>query len=172
MKTLFTVLLLSLTVPSFGAVYEWVDDKGVVNFTDSRDKIPARYQGIARERDLSEERNVTVIKDEEVPAAPLEQKPRTQFYGGRDAEWWRATIEAVRTEMKTIEEGLPVKRQELAQVKRRRVLYHKAVDRVAVDRMSKEIEADEAKLRELQEKLNLLQRQAGEAGVPQDVIYR
>jgi hypothetical protein len=172
MKKLITFLLLSVAAPSFGAVYEWIDDKGVVNFTDSRDNIPARYRGIARERELSEDKNVTVIKDQGGPAAPLEQTPKAQLYGGRDAGWWRSTIGAVRTEMKTIEEGLPAKRQELARVQRRRVLYHKAVDRVAADRMSKEIEADEAKLRELQEKLTLLQRQAGESGVPDDVIYR
>lgn len=169
MKKLLTVVLLSLAVPSFGAVYEWVDEKGVVNFTDSRDNIPMRYRGIAREREITEDKNVTVIK--EAPEPPVEV-PKPQLYGGRDAGWWRATIGAVRTEMKTIEEGLPAKRQELARVQRRRVLYHKAVDRVAADRMSKEIDSDEAKLRELQEKLNLLQTQAGEAGVPYDVIYR
>lgn len=173
MRKLVAILLLGLmATPSLAAVYEWVDDKGVVNFTDSPDKIPARYKGVAREKDLSEEKNVTVIRDEGAPAAPEDQSPQSQSYGGRNADWWAGAIQAVKAEIRSIEEGLPAKRQELAQVQRRRTLYHKAADRVAINRLTKEIDDNEAKVKELQEKLNELQTKAEEAGVPHSVIYR
>lgn len=171
-KIIMMLLVCMMHAPALAAVYEWIDDKGVVNFTDSREKIPAKYQGQAREKDLSQEKNVTIIKDESPPAPRLELAPGPKTYDGRDARWWETTIAALRAEIGSIEKGLPDKRQKLSQLNRRRTLYHKAADRVAINNLGKEIEKDEAKLRELQDKLNELQAQALKAGVPAEAIYR
>ena len=173
MKMLVAFLILCLVqATAMAEVYEWVDEKGVVNFTDSLQKVPPKYKGVAREKDLSQQKNITIVTEEAPPALPLQQAPTQKTYGGRDARWWGTTIGALRSDITAIEEGLPDKRQELAKLHRRRVLYHKAADRVAANKLGNEIEADEGKLRELQEKLTTLQTQAAEAGVPQELIFR
>lgn len=172
MKIIITIFALCLAQSAGAEVYEWVDDRGVVNFTDSLEKIPPRYKGIAREKDLSQQKNITIVTEEAPQVSPQQQPPAQKTYGGHDARWWRTAIAALRSDIAAIEEGLPTKRQELERLQRRRVLYHKAVDRIAANKLGNEIESDEGRLRELQEKLNALQMQAAEAGVPQELISR
>lgn len=149
------------------AVYQWIDDKGVVNFTDDREKIPKKYREKAVERNLSDTRNVTIMKEDTPSVTPAVPTGSGQgLYGGRELRWWQTEFANVRKEIKQLEDDIPVKRQELSHLHRRRVLYQKASDRVALNKLNEEVEAEEARLRALQEKLGALTSEADQAGVP------
>ena len=44
MRYVLLLLILSFSLPASAEIYKWVDDKGVINFTDNRDAIPAKYR--------------------------------------------------------------------------------------------------------------------------------
>lgn len=167
MRYLVPVLLVGLIACSaYAAVYEWIDDAGVINFTDNRDNIPEKYRAKARVKDLSQEKNISVLKETSPPPAASGSSAGGTSYGGHDVEWWSSRLAVVRQEIKGIEDSLPDKREQLLRLQHRRRVFQKSSDRVAYNEMKKEIEADEAKIRELQEKLVRLQNEASAAGVP------
>lgn len=156
--------------------YRWVDDKGVVHFTDNPDRIPARY--LKRVQELP---SVTVpspspsaTPDQQAPRPvpapggepPVRQPEGAKQYGGKDETAWRAQFATVRNELKALQEGLPKKREQLAQLRRKRVIYQGAQERVAYNEMKARIDKDEARLVELEKELAALGLDADKAGVP------
>ena len=90
-KFLILLVLLTFAIPAYAAtIYKWVDEKGVVNFTDDINNVPLSY------RDRVE---VEIKEDVQKPAtsvppqAPLEKKEevRTDIYGRNEA-WWREKV--------------------------------------------------------------------------------
>lgn len=103
-------------------VYEWVDGQGVVHFSDDPDKVPDRYRKRVKIRDsVSPEGGVPAVRHQAPPpSAPPEKK--AELYGGRGENWWRGRFQALRDEMKTIQEKLPEKKESLAQLHRKWVI--------------------------------------------------
>ncbi|AJE03494.1 DUF4124 domain-containing protein [Geobacter pickeringii] len=163
----------------FGATYRWVDDKGVVNFTDDPDRIPAKYRKKVREVTDSvpdsssptptdstrQERNrKSTPGTDGVAASP--QTPKPVLYGGKDEKSWRAQFSALRAEIKQIREGLPKKEEQLVQLHRKRVIYQGAQERVAYNAKKEEIDKDQARIKELEAQLAALDLEASKEGVP------
>lgn len=166
MKALLVVATMILTAGSAGAaVYQWVDDRGVINFTDNRDKIPPKYRAKAREKDMSDEKNIFILKGEKTPAAQSApgggERPAEQ-----NQDWWRARVTTLRDQVKQSEEDLESKRKRLAELHHRRVVYQKASDRASYNRLKAEIEKDEVSLKELRERLTAAETAAASAGAP------
>jgi hypothetical protein len=88
-KIIFIFPLLILTLSAHAVtVYKWVDNSGVVNFTDDYEKIPPRYRNQVE---------VETRKDdqEQIPKSPTKEitpsskgEVRKDIYG-RDETWWR-----------------------------------------------------------------------------------
>ncbi len=71
--TLFTVVVLTLSVPSsYGQTYKWVDDKGTVHFTDDLSTIPEKHREGAETRKPPKE--TPAPQPQERPKASLPEK--------------------------------------------------------------------------------------------------
>src|SRR4030042_1175083 len=87
MKTLTLILLFLFTATlSYAQVYKWVDEKGIVHFTDDITRIPERHRRTLEEVEVKEEK----IETKEEGEAP--QKKQADSYKdrlGRGEENWK-----------------------------------------------------------------------------------
>ena len=62
-RILFTILFVFFVSEfSFAEVYRWVDDKGVVHFTDDIIQVPEKYRPKAERMGLSEDKGETKVE--------------------------------------------------------------------------------------------------------------
>jgi len=177
MKMILVVVLFLWGMPTPGAqaaFYTWVDAQGVTHFTDNPDRIPAKYRHKAKEMNLADDPAAAKTPVPAQPAAPplppdsaLSGEP--DGYGGKSPAWWRESFAVLRRELKALQEGLPEKQNKLGELRRKRVIYTRVQDRVAVNSMQAEVSADELRIAELQKQLADLDRQATRAGVPAEL---
>src|SRR4051812_29354830 len=121
MKSPFPVLAVLIVLlaapPAQAAFSQWVDDNGVVHFTDKRSNIPQRYRKKAKELTLQEEPPATNSAPPAqqapppVPPAPAAAQPAAP--GGHDEAWWRQSFTALRTRLQTLQQGLLQKQGKL-----------------------------------------------------------
>jgi hypothetical protein len=174
----FLILFMATFLSSFAAraaTYEWVDDKGVVNFTDNPDKIPAKYRKKVKKRPYG-----TYEKPTMAPSGKIQEQPqpvtgteselggqnRRKLFSGHDETWWRSRFAGVRNELKEIQDGLPRKKEELIALRRKMTIYKTGHDRKAYYEKLAEIEKDEARIKDLNEQLDALDGEASKVGVP------
>jgi hypothetical protein len=106
MRRLWIVVLISLivgpTLTSGQTTYRWVDEKGVVHFTDDPTGIPEKYQVQERKESPPSEPPPATPKGQppvsrpvRKPAAQAEKKeperPKTDAVG-RGEDWWRGQV--------------------------------------------------------------------------------
>jgi hypothetical protein len=154
---------LAMATFALAEVYEWTDSQGGVHFTDNADKIPAKYRNKAREKEVQP---VIEVKDEPAQAVTPTAQSTPSSYGDHNETWWRTSYSGLREEMKNIQENLPDKRAKLTQLRRQREIYQKPSGRIAYYDMLREIERDEARVKELQKEIADLDDKAAKAGVP------
>ncbi|RNC67958.1 MAG: DUF4124 domain-containing protein [Desulfuromonadales bacterium] len=164
-----TLFLVFVCVFSAGAdTYRWVDDKGVVSYTDDPDRVPAKFLKRLERIPSPAVPPVPVT----TPQSPPQAEPQTPkastpvLYGGLDENGWRGKFGAIRNEIKAIEDGLPAKNEQLNTLHRKRVIYQRPQDRVAYNQLKEQVDRDEARVKELQDKLSALDQEASKAGVP------
>ena len=95
-KFLILLILLVFAVPAYGAtVYKWVDEKGVVNFTDEYKEIsPAFRNRVETEEYLEEEaRSTTEIKEE----------VKTDIHG---RDYWKKQLDEATSNYEKVREEL------------------------------------------------------------------
>jgi predicted nucleic acid-binding Zn-ribbon protein len=116
MKTLALVLLILFTATlSYAQVYKWVDEKGIVHFTDDMTQIPEKYRRTSEEREATEEKIETKEK------AEVPQKKQADSYKdrlGRGEEYWKGRVEESRKKLQSLQdkvESLRVKYNELTE---------------------------------------------------------
>ena len=160
-----------LTPAGEAATYEWTDDAGVVHFTDDQGNIPQKYLKKVKELNTGSDENMTS------PAAPAPQSTPPEasspargakLYGGYGERQWRLRFITLRGEIKTLEESLPAMKDDLDKLRRKRVVYGRASDRVAVEKAAQAIARNEERLKELQEQLKTLDSEASQADVPSE----
>lgn len=166
------VLWAGLMMPALtagAAVYEWVDESGVVHFTDNADKIPRKYEKKVRVK-ASDDGSVNVTPST-VPSAhtPAGQAADVDTNPARlDEGLWRSRFATLREEKSRIEKELPAKREKLVTLRRKRAIYQRGSDRTAYNEQNGEIERDEARIKELDQKLQELDAAASRVGVPME----
>ena len=158
--------VLFMVAAADAATYQWTDSLGGVHFTDNADNIPAKYRNKARE--------VAVTPEYEAPAQPQKQidspaaREKQSSHDGKDEKWWRSSFQALRNEMKIIQDNLPEKKAQLEELRRLRTIYQKPSGRIAYYDKLNEIEQDEARVAELQKQLADLDTKASRAAVPME----
>ena len=171
MRYLAVILLTIVAVSAVNAAtYEWVDSAGVTHFTDDLDRVPAKYRSRVKEREsVKSEEPTGTIQRQPAPAAEKPAVPaKREIYGGHDEAWWRSAFGDLRKEQKTLQDRISGKREQLAAIHRRRVIYQKPSDREAYNKLNQEILDDEAHSKELQGRLDALNQDAIRAGVPDE----
>jgi chromosome segregation ATPase len=102
-RILFILLFLFPVGLCFGEVYKWVDEKGVVYFTDDIMQIPEKYRPKIEKMGFPEERVDTKIEGKSSPKGK-EDTYRDRF--GRGEEHWRARVDDWKKRLQTSQERL------------------------------------------------------------------
>jgi len=170
---LLSMLFIGFTMIAHADIYQWVDSKGVVNFTDDIDSIPKKYQKKVKIISTGEASDGGAVTGASPPAAqeepkaqPVEQVQRQRTFGGHDEQWWRSQYTGLRGEIARLQANLPAKREEAEQLRRQQVIFTFARNRVAFQEKLEEIKRDEERISTLTEQLSDLDTQAAAAGVP------
>ncbi len=114
------ILFISLSVIliagiSFAEVYKWVDENGVVYFTDDMIQIPEKYRSKAERIGLPEEKGEPKAEGESTPKKK-EEPYRDRL--GRGEEYWKGRVEEWRkklTESQARLQGLRTRYNELTE---------------------------------------------------------
>lgn len=172
-KLLLSMLFIGFTMIAHADIYQWVDSKGVVNFTDDIDTIPKKYQKKVKIITTGEASDGGAVAEpsplsvqEEPKAQSVEQSQRQNTYGGHDERWWRSQYAGLRGEIAQLQANLPAKREEAEELRRQLVVFTYARNRVAYQAKLAEIQRDEARITTLTGQLSGLDTQAAAAGVP------
>jgi chromosome segregation ATPase len=114
-RILLIIFIIFWAKLSFGEVYKWVDDKGIVHFTDDITQVPKKYQQAIEEIGIREERSE--IKPEgELPTKKKEDMKKDRL--GRGEEYWKAKVEEQKNKLQVLQaetESLRVKYNELTE---------------------------------------------------------
>jgi flagellar motility protein MotE (MotC chaperone) len=104
MKRILLILLLLISSElSFAQAYKWVDEKGVIHFTDDITQVPEKYRPGVERIGLPEEKAVTKAEDKSPPKGK-EDAYKDRF--GRGEEFWRARADDWRKKLKVAQERL------------------------------------------------------------------
>lgn len=168
LKIIPIALLLSSTplLRARAAVYEWVDANGVVHLTDDVDTVPAKYRRHAKRREVVEAPPSSRPRPAAPEEAPSPDRLQAPVAGAHSEQWWRERFSRLRDEAKTLQDALPAKKADLAELRRQRTIFQRGRDRKALNALEAEIAADEARLKALQQQLALLEMQAAREAVP------
>lgn len=167
------MLFISFALIAHADIFQWVDNRGVVNFTDDIDTIPKKYQKKVKIISTGEASDSGAVAgssppsvQEESNAQPVEQPQRQNTYGGHDERWWRSQYTNLRGQIAQLQANLPAKREEAEQLRRQLVIYTYARNRVVYQDKLAEIQRDEERISTLTGQLSDLDTQAAAAGVP------
>lgn len=104
MKRILIFLLLILVGEfSYAEVYRWVDEKGVVHFTDDTTQIPARYREKMEEIRVPEEKGE--VKTEGKSLVKKKDDPYRDSLG-RGEEYWKGRVEESKKKLQDLQESL------------------------------------------------------------------
>ena len=88
-KALILLILFAFSVPAYGAtVYKWVDEKGVVNFTDEYQKVPPSFRNRVETEEYLEEEPPPVLPQS--TTSKIGEEVRTDIYG---RDYWREQLD-------------------------------------------------------------------------------
>jgi hypothetical protein len=168
---ILTVFLFSINAQA--ALYQWKDDRGVINFTDNPDSIPAKYRKRVKKRPSINIEDAESAGQQEEGESPQVAEPAPTYenqalYGGHNEDWWRSRFNSQRDELKRIQDGLPAKKEELDAARRKMAIYAYPRYRKAYYDLLADIEKDNARIKELNNQLESLDNEASRAGVPMD----
>jgi hypothetical protein len=173
MKRLFTLLiLLAFVVPAYGAtIYKWVDQDGVVNFTDDLSKVPPSYRNrVETEERKDVKEGVTTTPPQARIPSGKEEEVRTDVYG-RDEAWWRDKVQPWKEKLREATENyekaqrnFTKKAEELSQTNfYGRSRSQTKWDVMELNRLNEEKKKYEAQVAEANEMLEKLSKEAKES---------
>ena len=98
MKRILLISLSFLLIAeiSLAEVYKWVDENGVVHFTDDIIQVPEKYRPKAERIGLSEEKGESKIEGD--PTAKKKEEPYRDRLG-RGEEYWKGRVEEWRKKL-------------------------------------------------------------------------
>jgi hypothetical protein len=151
-------------------IFEWIDDQGVVHFTDDLDKVPAKFRKKMQIKTPAAGGSGDAAVEKLQPPVIVVSPPKIKelLYGGHNEQWWRSRITAAQEEIKKSQDLLEVKKQSLDELHRKRVIFQKPSDRVAYFALADEVSGDEEKIKTLQAQFAVLLAEADTVGVPQE----
>jgi len=169
MKQLIVAMVIAVgfSAAAWADTYRWVDDKGVIHFTDNPDRIPVKY--LKRVREIPSAEPPPSTTQGSPPQQQVQQPQKSAgptLPGGLSEETWRSRFVTLRAELKALQDGLLEKREALNQFRRKRIIYQRSQDRLAYNEQMDKIERDEARIKELERQLSALDIEASRAGVP------
>jgi chromosome segregation ATPase len=139
MKRLLTIILFAFFISesSFAEVYKWVDEKGVVYFTDDITLVPEKYRPEAEKIGFPDKKEETKGEGELTPKKK-EEAYRDRL--GRGEEYWKGQVEGWRKKLRELQD-----RSELLRVKYNELTERFNDSKSSVERGSLRRERDQVK---------------------------
>ena len=166
--TVFSLLLLGMFAGAVCAeTYTWVDSSGAVNFTEDISRVPKKYLKKVRVRgDVSPVvPGVTESSSETDSPAPVSAKTSEKssekkevLYGNRTGKSWKADFDTLRAEIRATDDQIAELDSRLADISKM-----SRTDYLSIQSSKKNYQFHRG---ELEKKLQLLNDQASQAGVP------
>lgn len=163
MKKLLLLLLLIYPLTALAETYEWVDERGTVNFAEDLGKVPKKYRKKAKRLGGDEpaaESAAPAAAPEAAKAKGVEEKGEKKIYGGKDELAWRreflqanSNLQSAQTELDT----LKLRLSDTSRMSRSEYLI-----------IQNSIKHAEVRVQELQKKLDQLNSSADRYDVPAD----
>jgi len=101
-KFLILLILLVFAVPAYGAtIYKWVDEKGVVNFTDEYQKVPPSFRNRVETEEYLEEEPPPVLPQN--TTSKIGEEVRTDIYG---RDYWKEQLDETTSNYEKVREEL------------------------------------------------------------------
>lgn len=131
MKSIFPLVLFSLLLTPLVAsadIFRWVDDRGVVSFTDNMGNIPAKFRAKAVQVDApvesvqevvidqgasKEKPTATAAKDKAGKNEPADDAKK-KLFGGKDEAAWKKEAEKLNFQVADTEKQMTEMRDRLA----------------------------------------------------------
>jgi hypothetical protein len=175
MKILILLILLMFSSPGYAmTAYKWVDEKGVLGFTDDLGIVPPEYRDQVSIEVTEETPSVRVSASPQ--AAPLKiEEAKTDIYGLGETYWrerirpWKDQLKEATENYERVHKKFIESAEELSQRRygsRTQVKMNIIeLDRLNMDRMGYEAQIEEAK-----EKLAKISNEAKESGADPEWI--
>ena len=97
------LILLMFTLPAHATtIYKWVDDKGVINFTDDYTKVPPAFRSKVKLEEYAQQGANAAPARRTVATA--KEEIRADIYG-RDKSWWKGKVRPWKEELKEASEN-------------------------------------------------------------------
>lgn len=177
---MITTILVLIIIPckSSGDIFRWIDDEGVIHFTDDMNKIPAEYRKKVERRAVPKERGNEKVSSPAVVPEPLEKKIEIkQPSTAMGEEDWRAAFQRLSHEIQARKEELDKKKAFIKEIERRRNMAFYIPNRIVSDedaalyeKYIKEVSEDEKKIEELEKQLTDLKERAKKAGISERIF--
>ncbi|MCX8119092.1 MAG: DUF4124 domain-containing protein [Desulfobacterota bacterium] len=159
------LLSLLILVASSGRIaaqdlYRWVDEKGVVHFTDDLTRVPERFRTSLEKKGPLEKPapSPKLSPDPQPEKQPLPPAPEKRDLFGRDEAWWRAKVrewedklQKARENVERLQAEIRQKEKELAEV------------RLKPDKFKKKTKKVESEIKTLQAEAKSWEDQVNEA---------
>jgi hypothetical protein len=171
-KLLFILLILLVFAwPIHGfafTTYKWMDEKGVVNFTDDLGRVPSHYRDRIKE-EVTEEQTNGEVSPPSQPTLSKEDRRTTDIYGLGESYWrervrpWKDRLEEATENYDRVHEKFMESAEALSQRRYGSRTQYKMniieLDRLNIERMEFAAQIEEAK-----EMLARISREAEESG--------
>ena len=160
------LLLVSVSISNGASIYKWVDKNGSVNFTDDLSKVPPEYQDqIQKEETGDIEKTQTPSP---APASVRKDKEERRDAKGMNEDYWRDRVRPWQKQLKQAQEdynNTNIKIDDALEVFKNRFYSHTQYNlkRVEVERLMAERGTYEAKMKEANEMLAKIAKEAEEA---------
>jgi hypothetical protein len=160
-----------LAIPASAAtVYKWVDEKGVVNFTDDFNNVPSSYRDQVEVKEYLMEGG-SALTTLEGPTPPVTAQPKEEMRAdiyGRDETWWRERVRPWNELLsKATENHEKVQQKFLAKAEElsTRTYWSRSqyqMNVLELERLNGELAKYEAQIGEAKERLEKLEKEAEE----------
>jgi len=160
-KIIFVILFLCITELAFGEVYKWVDEKGVVHFTDDIMQIPEKYRPQIKILEYPEEAIETRIENESPSQKTVEEtQPKEEDYRdsvGRGEEYWKGRVKEWNEKLREAQEKVGELRVRYNELTEKFNSSKSSVERANIrkerDQIQKEIEISKNQIEEAKQML-------------------
>ena len=163
---ILTLLLVLPSISHTADIYKWVDKDGTVNFSDDLNKVPPEYRDqVKTEKVRDSEKTQTPTPGPASVQKPGEEKRDAQ---GRGEEYWRELVRPWKKQLKQAQEDYKntnIKIDDALEALRGRYYSHTQYNfkRVEVEGLMAERGTYEAKIKEANEMLAKIAKEAEEA---------
>ena len=166
------ILILLLVLPSISRaaeIYKWVDKDGSVNFADDLSKVPPEYRDQVKTEKVTDSQTQTSTPGPASAQKPEEEKRDAK---GRGEQYWRETVRPWKKQLKQAQEdynNTNIKIDDALEVVKGRFLSKTQYNfkRAEVEQLMAERGTYEARIKEANEMLTKIRKEAEEAKADQ-----